>query len=207
MLMVKNTPARRMWIAAAAAMCTVVLGGAEWVTWRASRTAVPPGATDPRRIVAGETVLVLGCPLAALHQWRVRIALRSTDPASARFVFCGGSVRTAVPEAHLMAEYAIRQRHLPKRNVVIQDRSTSTVENIANAAPLIADSPAVKIASDPLHALRARVILHDTAPDLGRRLVRARDYIPFEWGLVHAVMLGYDAYRFVRLRWGGPRRG
>jgi uncharacterized SAM-binding protein YcdF (DUF218 family) len=159
------------------------------MTWQASRQALPAGSTDPSHVVSGESVLVLGCPLPILHRWRVRIALRSTDPSRARFVFSGGAVKTQVPQAQMMADYAIHQLGVPAHNVVVEDQSRTTVENIVNSAPLMANSPAIKIASNSFHALRARVILHDESPELAQRLVRARDYTPFEWGLLHAVML------------------
>ena len=178
----------------------VVLGLAEWATWFASRVTLPSGGTDADRIEAGETVLVLGCPLGPLYRWRVRIAVRSTDPAVARFVFSGGAVRTRVAEARMMADYAVRVLRLPPDNVVVEDRSTTTEENIANSVPFLTEAPVIKIASNTFHALRARLILREASPALANRLVRARDYLPFEWGPLHAVMLAYDGYRFVRAR-------
>jgi uncharacterized SAM-binding protein YcdF (DUF218 family) len=179
---------------------SAVLGLAEWVTWKASRQVLPAGAVDAGRIEPGESVLVLGCPLPALQRWRVRIATRSTEPARARFVFSGGAVKTRIPEAQMMADYAVHELRVPVHNVVVEDQSTSTLENIVNTAPLMADSPAIKIASNTLHALRARAILSKQSPELATRLVRARDYIPFEWGLLHVLMLAYDGYRYVRGR-------
>jgi len=184
------------------AVVAAALGAVEFATWAASRAVECPGGTDAGRVEAGETVLVLGCPLVPLHRWRPRIAVRSTDPSVARFVFCGGAVRTRVSEAQMMADYAVRRLHLPPGNIVIEDRSTTTEENIANAMPFIADSPAIKIASNTFHALRARAILADQAPDAAKRLVRARDYLPFEWGPLHAVLLAYDGYRYVRAQDG-----
>jgi uncharacterized SAM-binding protein YcdF (DUF218 family) len=182
---------RRRWIAVVAG----VFGWAEWRTWRASREALPARATDPARIEPGESVLVLGCPLPILQRWRVRIAVRSTDPDRARFVFSGGAVHGRVPEARMMADYAVGELGVPAHNVVVEDQSRTTVENVANSAPLMADSPAIKIASHPFHARRARRILQDRSPELADRLVRARDYIPFEWGPLHALMLAYESSR------------
>jgi uncharacterized SAM-binding protein YcdF (DUF218 family) len=184
------------------AVVAAALGAVEFATWAASRALLPPGGTDAGRVEAGETVLVLGCPLVPLHRWRVRIAVRSTDPSVARFVFCGGAVRTRVSEAQMMADYAVRVLHLPPGNIVIEDRSTTTEENIANALPFLADSPAIKIASNTFHALRARAILADQSPDAAKKLVRTRDYLPFEWGALHAVLLAYDGYRYVRAQGG-----
>ena len=186
-------------VAAVGAACA----GAEWATWRASREFLEHGGTDSRRVVAGETVLVLGCPQQVLQRWRVRIAVRSTDPDRARFVFSGGAVRTQAPEARMMADYAVSQLGVPAENVVVEDQSRTTVENIVNSAPLVSDSPAIKIASDTFHARRARRILRRQSPELARRLVRARDYVPFEWGPAHAMLLVFESYRSRRARLAG----
>jgi hypothetical protein len=162
---------------------------------------LPARASKPGRVEPGETVLVLGCPLPILQRWRVRIAVRSTDPAAARFVFSGGAVRSRDPEARMMADYAVRVLKLSPDKVVVEDKSRTTEENILNSAPLLTDSHAIRIASNTFHALRARLILRDKWPDLADRLAPARDYIPFEWGPLHAVMLAFDGYRYVRKRW------
>jgi uncharacterized SAM-binding protein YcdF (DUF218 family) len=171
------------------------LGWIEWKTWRASTEDLPPASTNPDPIVPGETVLVLGCPRPRLHRWRVRIAMRSTDPATARFVFCGGAVYTEESEAQMMAEYARHTLGLPQHNIVLEDRSTTTVENIVNSIPLLGDVPVIKIASNTFHARRARRILDTVSPQLAGQLVRARDYIPFEGGLLHAALWVHEAIR------------
>jgi uncharacterized SAM-binding protein YcdF (DUF218 family) len=191
---------RRTWLAIVAAVFGVVFGWAEWRTWRASREALPAGATDPARIEPGESVLVLGCPLPILHRWRVRIAVRSTDPNRARFVFSGGAVRSQLAEARMMADYAVQELGVPVGNVVVEDQSRTTVENVANSAPLMADSPVIKIASNTFHARRARRILQDESPELAERLVRTRDYLPVEWGPLHALMMAHEGYRDRRRR-------
>ena len=65
---------------------------------------------------------------------------------------------------------------------------------------MIADSPAVKIASNTFHARRARQILCGESPDFAARLVRARDYIPLEWGPLHTVVVAFEYYRDRRAR-------
>jgi hypothetical protein len=184
----------------AVAVFGAVFGWTEYRTWQASRQVLPVGSTDPRRIEPGETILVLGCPWPALQRWRVRIAVRSTDPDVARFVFSGGAVRTRVPEARMMADYAVRIFGVPARSIIVEDQSRSTVENVANSLPLLADSPAIKIASDTFHARRARRVLRNASPDMALRLVRARDYVPLEWGPLHAFLAVHEAYRRRRAR-------
>lgn len=171
------------------------LAWCEWRTWRASREALPSDGLDPRRIADGEAILVLGCPLPALHRWRVRIAVRSTDPSHARFVFSGGAVRSALSEAQMMANYAVVSLGVPAANIRLDDQSRTTAENITNSIPLLADAPAIKIASNTFHARRARYLLRDESPELAARLVRARDYVPAEWGPLHALMAVHELVR------------
>jgi uncharacterized SAM-binding protein YcdF (DUF218 family) len=182
----------RLGVVAGACLAT---GWSEWKTWRASREFFPSGATDPHQVVNGETILVLGCPTPVLHRWRVRVAIRSTDPRRAKFIFSGAAVRTPISEAQMMADYAVHKLGVPAANVVIEDQSRSTVENVANSTPLLAGSPAVKIASNTFHARRARLTLCAESPDIAAHLVRARDYKPFEWGLMHPVLLIFELYR------------
>ena len=120
--------------------------------------------------------------------------MRSTAVDCARFVFSGGPVRTPISEAQMMADYAV-SRGVPLRHVMIEDQSRTTVDNIVNSAPLLADCSVVMIASDTFHARRARKIMHAESPELARRLVRARDYIPFEWGALHVALVAAETYR------------
>ena len=94
----------------------------------------------------------------------------------------------------MMADYAV-SRGVPLRHVMIEDQSRTTVDNIVNSAPLLADCSVVMIASDTFHARRARKIMHAESPELARRLVRARDYIPFEWGALHVALVAAETYR------------
>ncbi|WP_425294984.1 hypothetical protein [Mycolicibacterium vanbaalenii] len=77
----------------------------------------------------------------------------------------------------------------------------TTVEKIVNSTPLLADSPAaIRIASSTFHARRARRILGDESPALAARLIRARDYLPMEYGLLHAGLVAFEGYRERRAR-------
>jgi hypothetical protein len=100
-------------------------------------------------------------------------------------------VRTEVSEAALMADYAIHRLGVPAANVTLEDQSRNTVQNVVNSIPLMAESPALKIASNTFHARRARRIMHDEAPALAQRLRPAHDYIPCEWGPLHVLLLAH----------------
>jgi uncharacterized SAM-binding protein YcdF (DUF218 family) len=172
----------------------------EWKTWRASREDLPAGGEDPGRVQTGEAVLVLGNPFPVLQRWRVRIAVRSTDPSRARFIFSGAVTRGSLSEARMMADYAVEVLGVPASNVLLEEQAQTTVENVANSIPLMDDAPAIKIASSIFHARRARRILGDQSPDLATRLVRTRDYIPGEWGPLHVLLVALQMYRNRRAR-------
>jgi hypothetical protein len=135
----------------------------------------------------------------------VRIAVRSTDPSHARFVFSGGAVRSALSEAQMMANYAVVSLGVPTANIRLDDQSRTTVENVTNSIPLVADAPAIKIVSNTFHARRARYILGNESPELAARLVRARDYIPCEWGPLHTLMAAHELCRRLVRRFYSPR--
>lgn len=110
-------------------------------------------------------------------------------------MFSGGAARGQVRKARMMADYAAQKLGVPVRNVVVEDQSKTTVENVTNSAPLMADSTAIKIASNTFHARRARQIFQNESPELAQRLVRTRDYIPVEWGPLHALMMAHESSR------------
>jgi len=171
----------------------VLLGAfswAEWRTWRASRDFFPPAAPRGDEV----TVVVLGCPSPRVQRWRVQIAMRSANASTACFLFTGGAVHTARPEAHLMADYAASVG-IPRTSMLIEDKSRNTVENIVNSAPMLADDTSVMIVSNSFHARRARMILLEQAPDLAARLIPARDYIPLEGAVLHLGLYLFEWYR------------
>ncbi|MBD5383364.1 MAG: YdcF family protein [Clavibacter sp.] len=129
-----------------------------------------------------EVVVVLGLGNASpranrINRYRVRAALRSIDPraASTALVLCGGSVMGDEPEARILARFA-RDELGYAGPVVLEEASTSTRENVANAIPLIEDADTIRIVSDPVHAEEARGYLRAARPDLADRLASADDY-------------------------------
>jgi uncharacterized SAM-binding protein YcdF (DUF218 family) len=185
---------RRSVLGCAAVALAVVC--AEVVHWRASRQLTSPdrGGT--------EAVVVLGYRNAddaranSLNRWRVRAGLRSVDPAapSSRVVFCGGS-----HEAEVMARYAVEGRGFTGE-VVLEEKSGTTWENVANAIPLFEDAERIKFVSDPLHALKARLYLQRQRPDLACRMVRSRDYRVGEWAPLKPLFAAYGLVELTRAR-------
>ncbi|MEU0411896.1 YdcF family protein [Streptomyces griseorubiginosus] len=182
---------------AVAAVAALTWG--EWLNWRWSRVLVG------HRAGGSVAVVVLGFrnpgPTANLvNRWRVRAGLRSVagdDGPGSRVIFSGGATGgdagAGVTEAQLMADYA-RSVLGFGGTVLLEDRSTTTWENITNVIPLLEDVDRIKIASQPAHALKARVYLRRQRPDLAERLVRADDYRTGEWMAVKPLLALYGLW-------------
>ncbi len=128
-----------------------------------------------------------GARANAVNRWRVRAALRSVDPArESVLVLSGGPVGSSVPEARILAAYA-RERGWAGP-AVLEEASRTTWENVALVAPLVEHVEAVKLVSQPAHALKARVYLRRQRPDLAARLEPARDHVVGEWLLAKPLL-------------------
>ena len=157
--------------------------------WVASKRWLGHRASGPGR----QAIVVLGCRNRGsranyLNRYRVRVALRSIDPDATEtvLIFCGGGVGSDVPEADLLLEYA-RARHGYDGAYFLDRLSRTTWENIANVVDLLEEFDTVKIASNSMHAEKARAYLWKQRPGLADRLVAARDYRFGEIALVKPV--------------------
>ncbi|QVQ55037.1 YdcF family protein [Spiractinospora alimapuensis] len=155
----------------------------EWACWRASRQEYPrrpPPAGDR------EAIVVLGYPSGAgdwpglVQRYRARVAVRSRAPEASRsvLVFTGAGSRRGArrSEASVMAEYAVRHLGVDPADVVLEERATTTWENIMYSLPLVGSFPVVKVASNTFHARKARRYLWRQAPAVAVRLRRTRDH-------------------------------
>jgi uncharacterized SAM-binding protein YcdF (DUF218 family) len=73
-----------------------------------------------------------------------------------RIIVCGGLGKHPPSEARVMAQI-LRNAGVPQDAIALEDRSTTTGENIVNALPLLATKD-VLIVTDWYHAPRARLI-------------------------------------------------
>ena len=198
---------RRAFLAVALPLAAVT--SVEAVTWRASRPRSSYGGGDDGG--GAEAVIVLGYPstrrgrLHPVQRWRCEIAVRSRDPErSGTVIFTGGDRRSQLPEAEVMAAHARGVLGLPDAEVRLECDSWSTWEGVAFALPLVEEADVIKIASDPLHAARARSYLRQMRPDVAARLRPAADYRLFERWWIKAGAVADAGVRAIRMRL--PRR-
>ncbi|MFC9660471.1 YdcF family protein [Nocardia sp. NPDC127606] len=179
----------------------------EWANRRASRRGV--GA--PRS--GSEAVVVLGyrntgSRANSMNRWRVRAGLRSIDPhaSETRLVLCGGACAGPETEAALMGRYAVETCGYGGE-LVLEESSRSTWENIAFAIPYLKDVDRIKIVSLPTHAETARAYLAEQSPELAIRLVPGREYRFGEWLPLKPVFALYGVAKNLRGRFGPDHGG
>ncbi len=177
------------------------LAWGEWLNRRWSRALLGDGRG------ASSAVVVLGYrnpgdTANLINRWRVRAGVRSLTAdgtRGARLILSGGTTGSGATEARLMADYAKGTLGYDGP-VLLEDRSTTTWENITNVIPLLEDVDRIKIVSQPAHALKARAYLRRQRPDLAKRLVRADDYRPGEWIAVKPLLALYGLWSLRGLR-------
>nr|WP_228537497.1 YdcF family protein [Nocardia sp. XZ_19_231] len=179
----------------------------EWANRRASRRCVGP----PRP--GSEAVVVLGyrntgSRANGMNRWRVRAGLRSIDPRATetRLVLCGGACAGPETEAALMGRYAVETCGY-EGELVLEESSRSTWENIAFAIPYLKDVDRIKIVSLPTHAETARAYLAEQSPELAVRLVPGQEYRFGEWMPLKPVFALYGVAKKLRRRFGPDHGG
>ena len=202
-----------MWMVSLGAGVLVVaaVAATELLTWRVSDRApvLPRGRSC--------AVIVLGYPstrsggLHPMQKWRTRIAVRTlTESGDGHFIFTGGITRRAQEsEAAVMARYAVNVLCLAAHSVTLEEQARSTWENVLFSLPLVEASGAerIAIASDPLHAEKARKYLAVQRPDLASRVVRAADYRVLERWWLKVPSAAYYLVLLSRGNLGDPPTG
>lgn len=160
----------------------------------AHRTAARPAPRSDRgggQPVGRLGLVVLGRPNGAggavhgLQHLRVLAAVRTAaaHPGPVRAVFTGWAGTRATDgdrsEAAVMADHA-RLRGLRAEEVLLEEESSTTFENVRNALPLVEDCEHIALVSNACHALRGRRHVQQLRPDLAERLVCADDHRWFE---------------------------
>lgn len=89
-----------------------------------------------------------------------------------------------------MSRYAVEELRFDG-DIMLEDQSHSTWQNVANAIPMVEDVERINIVSNSLQAQKARLYLRRQRPDLAARLVRAADYQAGEWALLKPFLAVY----------------
>ena len=195
-----------VWFACTVAAVAIGPLLSEFAHWRASS-----GCRSPIDGKSDCAVIVLGYPsrsgggLHPLQRWRTEIGVRSLQAAGGGIlIFTGAATRNGpLSEAEAMARYAIDELGIPRSSVKTETGSTNTWENLERSLPLAERFKWIAIASDPLHAARARRYASLRGADLQPRIVRAHDYRPLErWWLKipTAIHEGRKSFRDFRHR-------
>jgi len=196
---------RIRWLAGGAVLAAAgVVAVSEGLHWRASRR-FPGTGPWPAPGQGSEAVLVLGYPArpdgstSAVQRWRCAIAARSLDPGRAgTVVFSGAAGDRDRPEAEVMADYTRDTLGVPAGQIALETQAHNTWQNVKFTLPLLEQADVIKVASDPLHAARARRNLRALRPDLAARLAPAGDYRFGDHWWIKVATLGYEA---VRISW------
>ncbi len=174
----------------------VAVAGAELLHWRASKSAPAMDAAPS----GSYGIVVLGFPsrrdgsLHPIQRWRTKIGVRSLSLVqSGVLVFTGGASRRGASEAETMAAYAAGMR-VPARRIGLETRSRSTWENLRFALPMVETYDSIAIASDPMHAARARRYAMQQRPDLSARIVFADNYRFMERLWLKVPTAAYELY-------------
>ncbi len=159
-------------------------------------------------------VFALGNPseddggLSPVQQSRVELAVKAYRARQCQsMVFSGGAVANKYVEAEAMAGFA-HQLGVPEQAIVIEGQSRNTWENIGCSLPYLQNYGSILIASEILHATRAKRYLCRQQPSLCEAVEPMGSVLPwyFVWRNVRAVVHEISAWiRDILLYEGGTK--
>jgi uncharacterized SAM-binding protein YcdF (DUF218 family) len=150
--------------------------------------------TMPARL-GGCAVLVLGYPteddgaLSPLQRVRVESGVTAYRGRQCkRIVFSGGAVSNQYIEAESMANFA-RALGVPDHDIVIEAQARNTWENVGCSLPYLQSYDSILIASEILHAKRAKRYLCRQQPSLCTQAEPIGNALPrgFRWKVSAAM--------------------
>jgi uncharacterized SAM-binding protein YcdF (DUF218 family) len=154
--------------------------------WIAAAVALDRAGSRPVPDGTWDAVIVLGCRVGADGRASPALARRAREGArlvrggrAPRLVLTGG-VGTYPPSEAQAAASIARELGVAEGALVLEERSTSTVENARFARELVPDARRVLIVTDGFHAVRARMLFRrhfehvDVAPVTAGPWVRGK---------------------------------
>lgn len=113
----------------------------------------------PVALVLGAAVWADGQASPTLHRRASQAATLYKDGQIGHIVGCGGIGQHAPSEAEVIRDICITQG-VPAADISLEDTSTTTLENIDNARPILTQlgAKSVVIVTDHYHSLRAKMI-------------------------------------------------
>lgn len=110
-------------------------------------------------LVLGAAVWADGQPSPTLRRRANHAAQLYLDGQVRHIIGCGGVGQHPPSEAAVICDICMEQG-VPERDISLEDRSTTTLENIDNARPILVqlEAKSVVLVTDHYHALRAKLI-------------------------------------------------
>lgn len=149
-------------IALSILLVVLLFGASVWQVYRTGTTPLPPDAHADAAVVLGAAAW--DKRPSPVFRERINHAITLyQDRRVDKIVFTGGTPKKGfMSEAEVGRRYAIKQG-IPARNILFENTSRSTYENIRNIRPLLRPNGirSVIIVSDPYHLARAQAIAAD----------------------------------------------
>jgi uncharacterized SAM-binding protein YcdF (DUF218 family) len=129
-----------------------------WEIWRYPAEITPPPSADYAIVLGAQS---WGKEASPVFQGRIEEGIRLYRQGRIKkIIFSGGPGRP--PQAEVAKAYAMAQ-HIAPEDILTEDRSRNTWENLQYSKELLPPSPvpSVYIVSDPLHLKRAAAMAQD----------------------------------------------
>ena len=169
--------------------------------YRTARAALPPGYHGDAAVVLGAAAWDSRPSPVFRERINHAIVLYQSDRVR-KIAFTGGAVKKGfMSEAAVGRRYAVKQG-VPARDIIMETKSRTTYENLANIRPLLHEEGLYKIVivSDPLHLARTAAVARDlgleaeVSPTPTTRYTDRESQFRF-WLRETVLLAGYYAWR------------
>lgn len=117
----------------------------------------PPDGENLPAIVLGGRVYEHGPSLIVAHRLDAAAAYLDENPGAVCVVSGGQGADEPKPEAEVMSQYLMSKHGVSPERIILEDKSSNTLENIRFSKTLLGAEPRVVIVTDSFHQLRASI--------------------------------------------------